>query len=246
MEEYKLTKEERAVVKEIGLFRIRAKKSVESYKIPDTLIGHIQNGTFIKLPEIEEPQGLEEITKEEKAAYSVAKAWGYNPGNHDGKIRKILEDELNFCKKVQDEDIISIISQDTLDKSKYTYLEKKLKTYIEKKIKPYIEGYTDLLEKAKEKEEGHEIYLKQFKKWLKTGKDEDFPTSKGETRSKERTEEDKKMSMFSKKEIEEWQDSFAKEATRLKEEHEKELGLTLEPKKTEPEQYTFNFKKSED
>lgn len=223
MEEYKLTKEEREKIKEIGLLRIRAKKSVENYKIPDTIIGHIQSGTFIKLPEIEESQGLEEKTKEEKIAYSVAEAWGYNPGNHDGRIKKILEEELNLCKRIRDEDIISIIAKDPSDKSKYSELEKKLKCYIEKKVKPYLKDYIDLLEKTKEKEGRNEKYLKQFQKWLKTGKNEDFPISEGETKSEESRKEDKKMQMFSKEEIEDWREGFNKEVATEMKKHEEEM-----------------------
>ena len=246
MEEYKLTKEEREMIKKIGLFRLRAKKSVENYKIPDTLLAHLYDNEFTKLEKTGVIKGdsIESIYRTDLKIY-------------DGRVRKLLEDDLEICKKIQSKDIISIITEDKpTDRFKYKGLDTKLKAYIEKKVGPFLKDYIPMLEKAIEIALQEENDAKQIELML-TGKISyaDYEPAKGRTRSKELTEEDKQQPKMSKEEIEAYREKFNKELSEMMKEHEEEMtkeetGLELpvaeglkeptkevtEEKKTEPEE----------
>lgn len=138
MEKYKLTKEEREMVKEIGLFRIRAKKRIVNYKLPETLIAHLYFDEYEKTEATGEitPGNIEDTYETDLTMYS-------------NRVRKSLEEELKLCKEIQSKDIMSIIAKDKpTDKLGYKGLETKLRSYVEKKVKPYLKEYASMLKKA--------------------------------------------------------------------------------------------------
>lgn len=192
MEEYKLTKEEREMIKKIGQLRMRAKKSIENYeKIPDTLLAHLYDKEFKKLEQAGEIQD------------NLDKEFRINPKMYKKEVRKALEEDLRLCKRIQYEDVISIIVQDPTNKLKYTNLEKRLRSYVENKLKPYIKEYITVLEGrirpdgkkikgAIERARWHEEYAEKLE-LFKQGKISfnDLPMSEGETRSEELQKQDR-------------------------------------------------------
>lgn len=109
--------------------------------------------------------------------------------------------------------------------------------YFAQLLIPYVETFIPF---AKETIDRHKELEGIWNEYKKTGEIKSKPW----TRPKEMIETDKKILEQNKEKNKEWRDNFSKEATRLREEREKELGITPEPKKSEPEQYTLNLKQS--
>lgn len=107
--------------------------------------------------------------------------------------------------------------------------------YFAQLLIPYVEKFIPFAEETIERHKELEVIWNEYKK---TGEIKSKPW----TRPKEMIEADKKILEQNKEKNKEWRDKFAKEAKRLREEREKELGISPEPKKSEPEQYTLNLK----
>ncbi len=144
----------------------------------------------------------------------------------DIDIRGTLEGYVQICKN-RFHYLESVAYSPATEGTKEAYFAQLLIPYIEKFI-PF----------AEETIEHHKELEKVWNQYKKTGEIKSKPW----TRPKEMIEADKKILEQNKEKNKEWQDNFAKEAKRLREEREKELGIIPEPKKIEPEQYTFKFK----
>jgi len=109
--------------------------------------------------------------------------------------------------------------------------------YFAQLLIPYVERFIPFAEETINRHKELEGIWNEYKK---TGEIKSKPW----TRPKEMIEADKKIIEKDKEKNKEWRDNFAKEAKRLREEKEKELGIISESEKIEPEQYTLNFKQS--
>lgn len=189
MEEYKLTKEEIGKIKEIGMLGIKARKIIQEYKTAATLLAHLYDEEFTKLEQEGEIQSVME--RENRTSTKMCKP----------QVRKPLEEDLELCKKIQNEDIVSIIAKDATDESKYAPVKKRLTSYIEK-LKPTLQEYITLLEGkttpkgrirgAIELAKWNEEYAQKLELFIQGKLDfNELPTLGGETRSEELQKQDR-------------------------------------------------------
>ncbi|MDP2907254.1 MAG: hypothetical protein Q8O03_04915 [Nanoarchaeota archaeon] len=189
MEGYQPTKEEREKIKEIGMLGIKARKIIKEYKTAATLLSHLYDEEFTKLEQTGKIQSIAE--REYRTSTKMCKP----------NVRKSLEEDLELCKKLQNEDIISVIAKDATDESKYAPIKKGLTSYVEK-LKPTLQEYITLLEGrttprgrirgAIELAKWNEEYAQKLELFLQGKLDfNELPSLGGETRSEELKQQDK-------------------------------------------------------
>jgi len=166
-EKYKLTKEEKEGIKELELFRKKAKDQILTYLFGDVLFGHM---------------AIEESKKTDKSNKSpiermICNMQGYDPEVlEEGKIKERLDKELKHCEKILYGGIVSLIDKTVPDQQKCEYILKRLDKYLNKKLKPDIKEYAEFLQEAIDE---HELQKDQFKEFKEKG----YVTSRGKTRS---------------------------------------------------------------
>lgn len=149
----------------------------------------------------------------------------------DTNIKSTLESHVEFYKNF-------LNTLDTIVKSPVT--ENTRIGKLAEMYKPVIKKYIKLAE------DGVKIYKEIFEPQDEEYKRTGQITSKPWHKSEESRLREKAIIEKDKEKNREYWATVGKEATRLREEKEKELGITPEPKETEPEQYTFKFKKPEE
>jgi len=144
----------------------------------------------------------------------------------DIDIRGTLESYVQICKN-RFHLLKSVAYSPVTEGTKEAYFAQLLLPYVEK----FITFGESTIERHKELEAI----------WIDYKKTGDMK-SKPWTRPKEMIEADKKVIEQNKEQNKKWAEDFSREARRLREEKEKELGITPGPERTEPEQCTLNLK----
>lgn len=150
MKTYKLTKEEKETIKKMN-FLIKKAKELDKTRESSTYYPPQSDKNDIALRRM-----FEDYSKTRKSEKTQSPIRDYIRTYYE--LGKILKEDLKLCKRIQGQDILSIISKEPW-KFREQDIENRLAMYHEKKLKPAAEKYGSFLEEAIKL---YDKYAKQF------------------------------------------------------------------------------------
>ncbi len=153
MKTYKLTKEEKETIKKMNLLIKKAKELEKNQEPPNYYPD--QSGKYDK-NDMAIRRMFEKYSKAGKPEEAQDPIKSYIRTYYE--VGKSLKEDLELCKRIQGQDILSVISKEP-GNLREKGIEEKLRVYHEKKLKPAVEKYVIFLEEATKL---YDKYVKQF------------------------------------------------------------------------------------